>query len=57
MDALSSIDLITHILQLVGLGAVIKIAYNTGKMVKLIDDHEAIIKDHETRLRIVERNN
>lgn len=51
----SGVEVFSYLVQVVGVGALIKISLNTGKMIQRLEFVEKIMDDHEKRLRRLEK--
>lgn len=50
----SPLEIFNYMLQLVSVGALVKITLNTGRLIEKIDLFDKILADHEIRLRKIE---
>ena len=51
---MTSLELFSYLIQLVGVGALIRISHNTGKMIQRLEFVEKLMDDHEKRIRKLE---
>ena len=49
------LDAFSYTIQVIGVGALIKISLNTGKMIQRLEFVEKLMDDHEKRIRRLEK--